>query len=138
MHGITVELTRDQWFAMFGWSRPFPSGGEYFPYTETSLGRLPNGEDTAFYIRSLSQQLEEVEQANKTILAGRMDQITEKCERDAQANLDQHENEFMESVADWEPASWKLGEPRDPGDLDGPVRFQAGVGDSPMSAKVGA
>lgn len=140
MMGVPCELTRLQWSEMFGWSRPFPEKGEYKPLAETALkpGVIPDGRMTDFYICSIQRQLEQVERAHKAELAGRKDETTESCEREAQANMDGWEKQFMDSVADWEPMSWKLGEPRDAGDNDGPVRYQAGVGDSPVSAKVGA
>lgn len=132
--GVLSEITREQWFAMFGWSRPYPQGGEYKPYAETALLRPPTSEDTDFYIKTLQQQLAEVEQANKDQLMGRKDATTENCEKEAQANMDKHEQDFMDKVADWEPLSWKLGEPRDPGDQDGALSF-GGVGDSPALKK---
>ena len=122
---------------MFGWSRPYPRKGEYKPYAETALrnGVFPDSEATQFYIATLRKQLEEVEANRKAQLMGRADDYTEKFTKDAQDVIDQHEKKFMESVGDWEPESWKLGEPRDPGDNDGPVAFQAGVGDSPALSK---
>lgn len=123
IYGITQEITREQWFTMFGWSRPYPQGGEYKPYTETALPRIPNEQDTAFYIKTITKQLSDSEAANKDQLMGRKDAITEQCERDAQAVVDRYETEFMESVADWQPISWRLNEPYNPGDQDGPVSF---------------
>lgn len=140
MMGIPCELTRDRWTQMFGWTRSYPDKGEYKPLAETALKQdlVPDGRMTEFYIHSIQLQMERVEQAHKAELMGRKDGITEGCEQEAQQNMDSWSKQFFDSVADWEPMSWKLGEPRESGDQDGPVGFQTGVGDSPLSAKVGA
>jgi hypothetical protein len=138
--GVEFEVTREQWFRTFGWSRPYPAGGEYKPYAETALkdGRRPGAEETQFYIFTLGQQLEQSEQAHKQNRAGREDDTLVKCEQEAQKVVDDHEKQFYDSVADWEPESWKHGVPHESGDRGGSYLPQAGIGDSPVSGKVGA
>ena len=130
--GVDFEITRDEWFKMFGWSRPYPRNGEYMPFAETALGVEPDGEVTQFYISTIRQQLEAAEQAQKMTRMGLTDKVTEMCERDAQKVVDDHEKEFFDSVADWEPESWKHGVAHEPGDVDVPVERQAGIGESPI------
>lgn len=125
IHGVTMELTREQWFQMFGGTRPYPAKGDYKPLCETALrrGLEPSAEATAFYIRTLREQIERGEQANKDNFAGRKDATTEQCEAEAQKEVDDAEERFMQQVADWQPASWRAGSPYNPGDRGGPVSF---------------
>jgi hypothetical protein len=121
------EMSQTEWILSFG-TRPYPENGEYIPHAETALppGMEPTVELTDGYIATIRKQMEQAEFAGKENFAGRKDPTTELCEAQAQKQVDDAEKEFMEKVADWEPLSWKLGEPHHPGDQDGAVAFQVG------------
>ena len=106
-------------------AHPHPEQMEWFPYDATALpdGMEPTLELTLGYIRSVRDQMERAELAIKAQCAGRKDVTTEQCEAEAQKTQDQADQNFYDSVADWEPMSWKLGEAHNPGDQDGPVSF---------------
>ena len=115
-------LTREQWAREFGASYPYPANGRYIPFPEVSLprGMAPNDEQTEFYCRTLRTQLEMSWQEQ-----------LDRSEIEAQYYRKEADARFDECVADWEPLSWKLGEPHDFCDHDGPVAFQSGLGESP-------
>lgn len=117
-------MSREQWAASCA-GYPYPEKGEYKPHPETALpaGVDPTEALTAGYIRSLGQQMEQAALAARDALAGRVDATTERCEREAQASVDAAEREFYEMVGDFEPLSWKTGDPYNPGDRGGPVSF---------------
>lgn len=128
IHGVTIPLTADSWHTMFKGRRPFPAKGEYKVHSETKLapGAVPTAEWTQFYIKTLGQQMEAAELAQKEEFAGRKDAVTEQCESEANDEVDQAFDRFYESAREWQPASWRLGEPQPFGSHDGPIAYQVG------------
>lgn len=121
------EMSETDWILTYG-MLPYPDKGRWTPFAETALpaGMEPTAELTDGYINGIRQQLERAEFASKENYAGRKDPTTEQCERDAQKSVDEQEQQFFDAIGDWEPLSWKLGEPREPGDHDGAVAYQVG------------
>lgn len=120
-------FTEEQW-ANIQPGKPFPGKLRWIPHYETALplGMEPDVENTAFYIRSFLEQMAQAEQAMKDQAAGHMDAVTAASEAEAQASVSKASAEFEEMVGDFEPLSWKLGNPQPDGSQDGPVAFQVG------------
>lgn len=91
-----------------------------------TAGPIPTAERTQGYIRLISEQMERGARALKANAAGRKDDTTLQCEAAAEKQVADAEAAMMEDASSWEPWSWKLGEPREPGDHDGPIAFQVG------------
>jgi hypothetical protein len=55
----TRVLTEADWWVSFNGTMPFPKNGEYIAHAETALppGREPTAEHTAYYIRTLDEQM---------------------------------------------------------------------------------
>lgn len=132
-------FTPEQWESIHEGRRPYPGKLRWVQHPETALplGVDPTGEHTSFYIRTLGDQMDAADRALKDAEAGRVDDATITAEAEAQALVDDTAEQFDEQVADWEPLGWKLGDPHEPGDHDGPVAYQVGGSrDEPIVAPV--
>jgi hypothetical protein len=120
-HWEPTTLTPQEWKFSFKGQYPYPAKGEYKPYPETALlpGMEPTGDSTAFYIHSIWGQLQRAEMANR----GGFDEHAEWSEKRAQSYRDEADRKIDESIGDFEPLSWKAGQPETPGTRGGCVSF---------------
>lgn len=121
------EVSREAWALQLGDQYPYPERGRYVPHSEVQFpqGMAPNDENTEFYCRTLAAQIE-------TSLQEQLDR--------SQIQADYHrkkaDTEFLEMVGEMEPVSWKQDTPHEPGDHDGSIALQAGIGESPTLRKL--
>lgn len=99
--GQVLPITREQWWRMFGGAFPYPEKGQYYGHPETAFrqGLVPTMEDTLMAIASIKAQLRSYESH------------LEQCTDEAAAREQRDENEWMEYVADMNPAfdNWNSG-----------------------------
>ncbi len=110
------DLTREQWATSFGVSFPYPEKGQYIAHSETALpfGKEPDLDLTAEYCRTLRQQME-------TSYAEHL----EASEALSRSYRDRAQQKMMEAAGDWEPLSWKAGQPETPATRGGCVSLPA-------------
>lgn len=123
----TPTVTREQWALQLGSQYPYPERGRYVPHAEVSLprGMEPNDEQTEFYCRTLQTQMEMSWQEQ-----------LDRSQIQAEYFRKQADQQFLEQVGDWEPVNWKQSDPHEPGDQDGSIALQAGIGESPTLRKL--
>lgn len=110
------DISREAWAKSFGAVLPYPSNGQYYPHPETALprGMEPNDWLTEAYSRGLAKQMDTS-----------LKQQLEDAEADAQKYVDLASQRMDDATADFEPLSWKAGQPETPATRGGCVSLPA-------------
>lgn len=113
-NGHTQKITPENWYASLKGEFPYPARGAYKAHPETARpdGSLPTSEGTAFYIKTIRDQMEKDHATH----------LSESLERQAQIKLD-HEKEFYAEADDWWPAFWSKGQGHEAGTRGAHVSF---------------